>query len=94
MFTREEYYGYRADIDDALNSSDFAIQSMKCDVSFKHFFVHITKKDENNNPVPIELEDVDFLKRRFASLPYNNVFKQVKAFTALPASLAEFHFSC
>ena len=99
MLTREQYRTYRSDIDNALNSSDFAILSM-FDTGFPSFKLLIVKKDENDTPVSIFDDDVSFLKRRFENdgIPVN--FTQVRSFASFAfyhdraVGVAEFHSTC
>ena len=100
MFTKEKYMNCRADIDDALNSSEFCIQAMYA-TGNPGFQVHIMKLDENDNPGEISNDDVNFLKRRFEPLDFTVKFKRVRQFTPFPSfrnhhpiDIAEFNSVC
>lgn len=70
MYSKEEQMSIRADIDDSLNSSDFAIQTMMIDEGQTKLEFFIVKKDEKDRPLSVNFDDVDFLKRRFAPLEF------------------------
>jgi len=97
MFTKEKYMNCRADIDDALNSSDFAIQSI-FSPDLLHHQLLIVKKDENDNPVNITWTDVRFLQHRFKSLGFPVTYKQLLSYASFAfyfgaaINIAEFTF--
>ena len=99
MLTREQYMNRRADIDDALNSSDFCIQSMYL-AGLPSFQLLIAKLDENDNPASFDYDDVDFLKRRFESDGIPVKFKQLRSYASFAfyhgqaVNVAEFHSTC
>jgi len=97
--TREKYMNCRADIDNALNSSEFCIQSMYL-TGLPSFQLLITKLDENDTPVPVTIDDVSFLKRRFENDGIPVKFKQLRSFASFAfyhdkaVGVAEFHSTC
>ena len=99
MLTREQYMNCRANIDNALNSSDFVILSM-FDTGLPSFQLLIVKKDENDAGVSIFDDDVSFLKRRFKSDGIPVKFTRVRSCvrSALCHNTAfeavEFHSTC
>jgi len=99
MLTREQYMNCRTDIDDALNSSDFIIQSMICAPNLSDFQLLITKLNEIDKPVPLDDNDVSFLKRRFEPLDFPVVFKELRSYASFAfyfgkaVNVAEFHYS-
>jgi len=89
----------RANIDNALNSSEFAIQSMYS-TGRPSFQLLISKIDENDNPVTVTNDDVTNLKRRFKSDGIPVKFKQLRLFASFAfyfgkaVNVAEFHSTC
>ena len=89
--TEEEYRDYRAEINSSLKSSLFAVQSMFCDAALSRFFVHITKKDVNDKPAEIDMNDVEFLQYRFADHELDAGLTAFHDFNAVPHSLVSFN---
>ena len=91
MMTEEEYRDYRAEINSSLKSSLFAVQSMFCDAACASFNVHITKKDVNGKPASMNINDVDFLLRRFDEHELDTRMTQFHNYNSLPNSLVSFN---
>jgi len=89
----------RANIDNALNSSEFTIQSMYL-AGRPSFQLLIAKLDENDTPVTVTNDDVDFLNCRFKSDGVPVRFKQLRSFASFAfyhgkaVNVAEFHSTC